>query len=137
MSARDYNNMPPRLVIIDTNFLLIPFQFRIDMFTELEYLLETSHSYVISSGSIRELKKLADGKGRHAIAARLALKMVDANAHRVEKISSTRNVDDWIVDYAEKTGAIVCTNDRQLRKRLKEAHIKIIALKGKTQLGYI
>ena len=84
MSTRDYNDMPPRVVIIDTNFLLVPFQFRIDVFSELEYLLETSHSFVISSGSLKERRKLAEKKGRDSIAAKLALKMVDANSARIQ-----------------------------------------------------
>jgi len=129
--------MPPRVVIIDTNFLLVPFQFRIDLFSELEYLIEMSHSYVISSGSIAELKKIAEKNGKNAIAARLALKMVEANSNRIEIVRSTKHVDDWIVEYAEKRGAIVCTNDKGLRKRLKNADIKIIALKGKTRVGFV
>jgi hypothetical protein len=126
--------MPPRPVILDTNFLLLPFQYKIDIFTEIDYLLEMEHEFVISSAEIRELERLSEDKGKKGIAARLALKMVDAN--RIEIVESKKPVDDWIVEYAEKTGAIVCTNDRKLRKRLKEVDIKIIALLGKSRVGF-
>jgi len=46
-------------------------------------------------------------------------------------------VDDWIVDYAKDTRAIVCTNDTKLRKRLKAFGIKIITLKSKSKIGFV
>ncbi|MBU1681177.1 hypothetical protein KKE38_00005, partial [Candidatus Micrarchaeota archaeon] len=47
--------MAPRIVILDTNFLLVPFQFKINVIKELDYLLEVSHKFVISSRTIVEL----------------------------------------------------------------------------------
>jgi rRNA-processing protein FCF1 len=46
-------------------------------------------------------------------------------------------VDDWIVGYAQANNAIVCTNDAKLRKRLREADIKVITMKSKSKLGYV
>ncbi len=129
--------MPPRSVILDTNFLLLPFQYKIDIFSDLLYLLEFSHSYVISSGSIEELRRLSEDKGRKGMAARLSLSMINANRSRLEIVDSKKPVDDWIVEYARRTGAIVCTNDRKLRKRLKDIHARIIALKGKSEIGFV
>lgn len=128
--------MPPRLVILDTNFLLIPFQFKIDIFSEIEYLLEISYELAISSSSISELKKISKQKGKNGIAAKLALKMLDANKEKIQVVQSRRNVDDWIVDYAQQKGAIVCTNDSKLRNRLKEGGIKMITLKGRSHIGF-
>ena len=129
--------MPPRSVVLDTNFLLIPFRFRINIFRELDYLIETAHSYVISSKTLGELKKLGRSIGKDGMAARLALKMVEAVKPKIEIIKNEMNVDEWIVDYAEKSGAIVCTNDAKLRKRLKPLHVKVVALKSKSKLGYV
>jgi len=129
--------MPLRAVILDTNFLLVPFQQKIDILSELDYLLDFSHRYVVSSRTVSELKRLGKNKGRKGMAARLALKLLEANADRIEKLASRLPVDEWIVRYAEKTGAVVCTNDRKLRKRLKARNIKIIALKGKSKVGFV
>ncbi|VVC02742.1 Ribonuclease VapC9 [Candidatus Bilamarchaeum dharawalense] len=129
--------MPPRPVILDTNFLLIPFQFKIDIFRELEYLIEVSHSYVISSKTIKELQKLGKLIGKNGMAARLALKLVIANEKKIETVESQEYVDDWIVDYAQKNNAIVCTNDSELRKRLRRLDIKVITMKSKSKLGYV
>ncbi len=129
--------MPLRAVILDTNFLLVPFQQKLDIFSEMEYLLDFSHRYTVCSRTVSELKRLGKNRGKKGMAARLALKFLEANAGRIEKLDTRIPVDEWIVRYAEKTGAIVCTNDRKLRKRLKARNIKIIALKGKSKLGFV
>lgn len=129
--------MPPRAVIIDTNFFLIPYQFRIDIFTELEYLIDMHHYFVITSKTLRELGKIVENAGKKGAGARLALKIIDANRNRIEVIESNKPVDTWIEDYSEKTGAIVCTNDIRLKKKLKDNGIKVISLRGKTKLGYV
>ncbi len=129
--------MPPRAVIIDTNFFLIPYQFRIDIFTELEYLIDMNHYFVITSKTLRELGKIVENAGKKGAGARLALKIIDANRNRIEVIESNKPVDTWIEDYSEKTGAIVCTNDIRLKKKLKDNGIKVISLRGKTKLGYV
>lgn len=130
--------MAPRPVILDTNFLLVPFRFRLDILGELDYLVDYSHSFVVSSKSMEELKKIARQVGRDGMAARLALKMVDANRERIAVVrQGAGKVDDWIVSYAEENRAIVCTNDSELRRRLKAKGIKVATLKSKTKVGFI
>ncbi len=127
--------MPPRPVILDTNFLLVPFQFKINVLKELDYLIEVSHRFVISSRTIDELKKLSESTGKKGAAARVALKMVEGN--RIDIIKNDMKVDDWIVEYAKEHNAIVCTNDAPLRKRLKPHGIKVAAVKSRSKLGFV
>lgn len=129
--------MASRPVILDTNFLLVPFQFKVDILRELEYLLEYSHHYVISSKTMDELSKLGKILGKDGMAARLALKLVEANKARIEIIKSRKYVDEWIVEYAKQNGAIVCTNDSALRRKLKSLSIKVISMKSKSKLGVV
>lgn len=129
--------MPPRQVVLDTNFLMLPFQFKIDIFSELEYLIDVSHAFVVSSGSVGELRRLSRKKGKDGMPARLALKMLEANKGRVAVVRSDRPVDDWIVEHAGKSGAIVCTNDSGLRQRLKAMRVKVVSLRGKTKIGFV
>ena len=129
--------MAQRPVILDTNFLLIPFQFKIDIFRELDYLMEFSHNYVVTSKTLNELAKLAKAIGKDGMAARLAIKLVEANKQKIEIITNERYVDDWIVEYAKSNHAIVCTNDSELRQRLKQLKIKTITMKSKSKLGYV
>ena len=127
--------MPPRIIILDTNFLLVPFQFKINIFKELEQMLEVSHKFVISSQTIGELKKIGREKGKNGVAARLALKIIEGNA--IEIIKNDAAVDDWIVDYSKDNNAIVCTNDAGLRRRLKSNRIKIVTMKSRSSLGFV
>ncbi|MBI5224221.1 DNA-binding protein [Candidatus Micrarchaeota archaeon] len=124
-----------RPVILDTNFLLIPYQFKINIVVEIERLLERAHYFVISSRTVAELEHISKTRNKDGRAATLALKTIEANKKNIEIIQSTQEVDDWIYENAEKMHAVVCTNDAQLRRRLKGQ--KIISLKGKTRLGTI
>lgn len=130
-------SMPPRPVVLDTNFLLIPFRFKINIFSELDYLIEISHRYVMSSKTLEELKRIGRSIGKDGMAARLALKMVGAGKPKIEIIKNEMGVDEWIVDYARENGAIVCTNDAKLRRRLKQFEVKVVAMKSKSKLGFV
>lgn len=127
--------MPPREVILDTNFLLVPFQFKINIIKELDFLIDVSHKYVISSRTIDELKKVGKSKGKNGVAARLALEIIEHNP--IEIIKNNMNVDDWIVEYAQEKNAIVCTNDAPLRRRLRPLGIKVATMKSRSKLGFV
>ena len=127
--------MPLKPIILDTNFLLVPFQFKINILAEIDYLVEIGHYYLISSNTLNELERLSKKIGKHGASARLALKLIAANDIKI--IESNRHVDDWITDYAKENNAIVCTNDGKLRRKLKKMNIKVITLKSKSKIGFI
>ena len=129
--------MAPRPVVLDTNFLLIPFQFKIDILRELDYLIDVSHRFVISSKTIKELMEIAKSVGKDGMAARLALKLVEANRAKIDIIESDEYVDHWIADYARANRAIVCTNDSGLRRKLRELDVKVVSMKSRSKLGYV
>jgi uncharacterized protein len=129
--------MPSRPVVLDTNFLLVPFQFKIDILRELDFLVDVSHHFVVSSRSVHELEAIAKAIGKNGMAARLALKMLQANKEKIKIIESDMEVDDWIVEYSKANRAIVCTNDSFLRKRLKGADVKVAAMKSKSKVAYV
>lgn len=122
-------------VLLDTNFLLVPYQFRVDVLKQIEGILEVPHEIVVPSGVVSELRKLGRGHGKEGAAARFALKLVEASKAR--RVRSAGNVDDWIVQYAVRENAIVCTNDVALRHRLKNEGVKIIALRSRARLGVV
>lgn len=124
-----------RQVVLDTNFLLLPLQFKINIFKQIEEIIEAPHEFVVPSGVVGELKVIARGRGRDGSAARFALKLLESGKAR--RVPSTGNVDDWIVDYAAKEGAAVATNDMLLRNRLKKAGVKMIALRSRARLGLV
>ncbi len=129
--------MPSRPVILDTNILLLPFQFKINILLELEYLIDVSHHYVISSRTLGELRKIGRSVGKDGMAARLALKLVEANKAKITIVESDEYVDRWIEEYALANHAIVCTNDAKLRRRLLDLDVKVISMKSRSKLGYV
>ncbi len=124
-----------RPVILDTNFLLIPFQFKIDIFEGIERILARSHYFVISSRTIKELEHIAKGTNKDGRSARLAIKLIEANKGRIEIIENGEEVDLWIEKYAIEKRAVVCTNDAQLRSKIKREGLRVISLKNRTKIG--
>lgn len=118
------------IVAIDTNMLLVPFQFGVDIFEEIRRLVPGA-KIVVLKGTIRELNKIAEQGIKEKKYALLAKKLLDIN--RVEIINRDGPVDSELVRLA-KEGAIIATNDRELKKRVWEAGGRVIALREKNRL---
>ena len=126
-----------KIIVLDTNFLLIPYQFKIDIFLELFHLIEGGYDIIIPSGVKKELEKIAAGKGRNALGGRLALKILEVNKKDITFVKSEGHVDDWILNFAKQKRAIVCTNDKQLRMLSKRADLRTITMKSRSKINYI
>ena len=123
-------------VILDTNFLLIPAQFNVDIFSEIERLVAESHKICIMSTTLNELEKLTEkGKGKNKKAAKLALQLIE---HKNLKIIDSDNeyVDKAIIDIADSNKHIVCTQDKALKKTLQKKRVPIIVLRKKNHLEF-
>ncbi len=119
-------------VIIDTNGLMIPVQFRVDIFEELKRL--GYDKYIVPLAVIKELENLGKNlRGKDRTAAKVALSL----AQRCETIEVSGHADDVIIELATELGAAVLTNDIGLRKRLESEQIPIICLRQKNRLGNI
>lgn len=123
--------MQKKQVLIDTNFLFIPFRFKIDVFSEIKNIIG-EYEAVLSNIIVRELEGLASGSGKHAREAKLALSMLRQKNIRI--VETQTPADEWIYDYAVENKAIVATNDSELAKKLKKQGIKVIVLRNKSVL---
>ena len=121
-----------KTIILDTNFLVIPFQFGIDVFDEINKLITGKHRIVTLQGVIRELKNLEKNKGKDSRAAKLGLELIERKELEIIQTKED-NVDDAIVEIADGN-MIVATNDKELIKRLKDKNVKVIYLRGKKRL---
>lgn len=126
-------------VILDTNFLLVPYQYRIDVLSEIERLLDVRVHFIVPTGVVAELKKISRVRGSQGMAAKFALKLVEANklAHKLSVHHSIGGVDDWIFHLAHSKGSIICTNDVELKKRAKKIGAKIISMKSRSKIGFV
>ncbi len=119
-----------RKVIIDTNGLMIPGQFGLDIFSELKRL--GFDTYMVPRASARELEKIcAQGRGKDRTAAKIALSLLD----RCTVIEKNGFADDIITDMAVDMNAAVLTNDIELKKRLCSKGITTVYLREKTRLS--
>ena len=121
-------------VIVDSNALFAPLQFKIDMFGELERLLNRRFELILLSPVRGELETLAaEGSPKTRRMANFALKLSE-KCRYVEVNSSKKVVDDVIVETAAKWRTPVFTNDSQLRKRLRDISVPVIYLRQKSRL---
>ncbi len=121
------------LVIPDTNFLLVPGQFGVDIISELNRILDVKFRITVPNVVLDELEVIErKSRGRDLLAVRMAKKL----AERFEKVEigrfGERPIDDQIFDFAVKNErVIVCTNDKGLKKRLRERGIPVVYLRSK------
>ena len=122
-------------VLLDANALMIPVQFGIDIFSEIEALLG-AYEPVTLEDVTRELAGIASGKGRDAAAARVGIRLADRC--RVEKSPyDDIPVDERIIRYAVENECMVATNDRLLRSALLKRNIDVVYLREKKKLEII
>jgi hypothetical protein len=116
-------------VVIDTNFFMVPFQFNVDIITELEKVLP-SYKLTTPSFVINELKGLKrNNKGKIRLNANLALKLANSSKVEIKDISLLENetVDDALLRVSE----VLATNDIELKNRAKDKGITVVYLRQK------
>lgn len=131
----------PIKVILDSNFLLLPFQFGIDLFEAIKDLLDRNVEFIVLPQIVEEVKRIADGMGDDSRGARLALKLIEEKCIILD-LDEVRglNTDESILRAAIKLKAVVATNDRELRRKLRSRGIPTIFLREYSHLdvdGYI
>ncbi|MGB2841299.1 MAG: PIN domain-containing protein [Halobacteriota archaeon] len=151
-------------VIVDTNALLIPGEFGVDIFYELE-MLGYGHVIVPEKvlNELNKLKQRPDLKGKEKRAAKIGYSLVlkyvhtskqeqmpgkplqglrgsGAEHHRCKVTINEGgggeeiDTDEWIAELALKKKAAVLTNDEKLRRQLSKAGIATVYLRGKNRL---
>ncbi|MBS3136729.1 hypothetical protein J4401_07290 [Candidatus Woesearchaeota archaeon] len=121
-------------VIFDTNFLLIPCLFKVDIFAEADKLILEKYSSCIVEQSIRELKKImTSGNGREKRAALFALSIIKKKKLEILFFSG-KDADSAILEAARANDIIVATQDRELKIELKKLKKKTLVLRQKSHL---
>ncbi|MFC1741710.1 PIN domain-containing protein [Nanoarchaeota archaeon] len=119
-------------IILDTNFLLIPAQFGIDIFTEIDTLMNESYELCIIDSTIDELNKIqATASGKDKQAAALALQFIDKKNIKHLKTEKNLNTDKMIVEQSKSPDFVVATQDKGLKAILKQNDVQLIVLRQK------
>jgi len=122
-----------KTIILDTNFLLIPSQFKIDIFSEIDRICDFNYEIFILDKTIDEIKKIIkEQRGKHKKAAKIALALIERK--RIKKIKTNEDLDVDSLLLKQKN-AIIATQDIELKRKLKKNRIKIITLRQKKYLA--
>ncbi len=114
-----------RLVLLDANALLMPFQFRINLEAEIRRLLGDV-DVAVPTPVLDELRLLSERDRT----ARPALQL----ASKYRAIEGHGSADDALLDLSSKLKAAVVTNDAVLLKRLESEGIPRIFLRSRNHL---
>ena len=121
-------------IILDTNFLLIPERFKVNIFEELDIVVEEKYELIVPEGVVNELKRLAERKGKDGRAARVALVLMEKKKIKILKTKED-SVDKAIKELAKRfKNCAVATLDSKLKKDLLMEGKKVIYLRAKKYL---
>ena len=131
-------------ILLDTNFLLIPAAFNVDIFSEFNRIFPKNKLFILDK-SIEELINIElKQKGKYKQEARLGLQMVkkykistiktEKHINAYKSTSTIPVVDDLIVDFAITGDYLVATQDKEIKVKLKKHNKKNITLRQKKYL---
>ena len=123
---------------MDTNFLMIPSQFKVDIFSEIKRLMNEPYEICVYEGSIAELSVLAKRNGKNAVHAKTALKLIKQKNLKSLPNSINETYADNLILEGVTNKDIVCTQDQALKRLLKIKYdgIRLISLKSKKYLSF-
>jgi len=117
---------------------MIPHQHRVDIFREIERIIVARYELLVPTGVIEELQGIQEGGGADGIAAKVALQLIDDRDRHVRTIHSHGDVDDFILEFAmNNVGSMVCTNDKELKRKVRKFRVPVMHLRGKNRLELI
>jgi hypothetical protein len=124
------------VVLLDTNFLLIPIRFGVDIQNELKRVVEASFIPAITPAVLDELKRLREKVSpseekeiSYALAFAKTITLLDDTLNPGEK------VDDQLLRLAHRDGCLVATTDADLRRKLREKGLPVVFLRKTRHLA--
>ena len=117
-----------KLVLLDTNFVLDLYKFRIHL-DEIDTILDEAYELRVPENVLSELEELTL-KGKDEEARKTMLKVL--RTYPVLPLQGA--VDASLIEYAREHDCIICTNDRALRKNLRKIGKKAIFVRSKSHL---
>jgi rRNA-processing protein FCF1 len=128
----------PRIIIFDTNFLLIPLHFGIDIFEESKNAVNQKVVFAVTPQILDEINKLkTKAKASFMKELMFAEKIIEQCLTLDEEIHEGELVDDSLVRIAEANDCIVATTDVKLRKKLHQNNVDVLIMRQKSYLELI
>ena len=148
------NSTAPRklqnIIILDANFILLPFQFKIDFFEEITFKLEGSKRFIIFKQIFDELEaKKNREKDATKFQQQLSAGIEYLNQRKdkydlliIDKIKAlNETTDDFLItqslEFQDQCKHLyLATNDSELRRKAKKSNINVIFLRQKKYLCF-
>jgi rRNA-processing protein FCF1 len=132
-------NQPPKTdnlrIIMDSNSLFVPSQFKVDVFSEMNRLIGRNVEPVLISSVKRELETLVrEGSPELRKKAKFALSLGERCTYVKIVEKPSEQTDDAIIRIAKEWNSPVFTNDKALRKKLRDISVPVIYLRQKSRL---
>ncbi len=124
------------MILLDANALMMPVQFKIDLFNDLQELVG-GFEPVVLPGVVKELTGLARAKGRDGAAARYGLSLAQKCTVAVDSDVKSGTVDEQLIDYAMRHNCLVVTNDRLVKDRVLDRGIGVIIMRNQKKLDIV
>ena len=122
----------PNPLILDTNFLFISFEQKIDLISELERIIGSNFTLYIYEGTINELISIENKKTKNKKLIPLIAKML--NIYRFKIITSKKKyIDEQILENLNDK-VIITTNDKKLRMKIQSEKKRVIYMRQKKYL---
>jgi rRNA-processing protein FCF1 len=133
-----------RIVLVDSNFLLLPAQGKLDIYSELDRILPEKANIVVYQALFKELeRKLRDIPPQNKIhrEIRLAHQLLESHGISItagEPLTG-QDVDDFLIDQAKNLQqqgnfVYIATVDRQLRKKCQINGFSVIYARNTRKL---
>ncbi len=113
-------------IILDTNFLVAPFQLSISIFEELDRLYPHAEIYTLED-AVEEAKSIESGKY-----GELVEKLLENSDIEVLETEGDGDVDQLLLELAEDF--VIATNDRELKSELLERNAEIVIIRQENHL---
>ena len=123
------------LVILDSSMLMLPIEKKINITLELERIISSSFKIVVPRIVLSELKKLEE-QGKTSLKQKATFAQQLAKRFEILDSEIEGNADLELLNLAEKHGAVVATNDAELRLKLRSKGLSVISLRGDNRLEF-
>jgi len=109
-------------IMLDTNFLVAPFQLSLPLFEEFDRIYPFHELYTLKD-AVQEAKSIEEGKY-----SELVNKLIESQDITVLETEGKGEVDDVLVDIADEY--IVATNDKELKNRLLDDSREVVIVRS-------
>ena len=122
----------PNPLILDTNFLFITFEQKIDLISELERIIGSNFTLYVYEGTINELISIENKRTKNKKLIPLIAKML--KIYKFKVITSKQKYIDKQILKNLNDKVIIATNDKKLRMKIQSENKRVIYMRQKKYL---